>query len=183
LVWTKLWKDGKASLVNESLLSSNIWTELSQQTNSNYSVSYFEKNPFYWDEYTYTYWSHITTMDEKKIVWWIWIIFDSLPQFKQMLLDILPKKDWKIIEWTFWLYTDKYWKVISSTKDDIIIWSIYSQVPKSFFDLKNGESISDILTLWSTKYIVWASCSKGYREYKNSDGYKNDIICLVFIRI
>lgn len=161
--------------IKETLENKKWWSQF-------YSVSKFEKTELYDNKKTYIYSAWIKSLENQQVVWWICIVFDSQEQFHNMLLDILPKNNWEILTWSFWMFIDRNWNIISSTNHDFSI-GTKIDISDKFLNITNGSSYSDIFTIDSVKYIIGASCSKWYREYKKSDHYKNDVICLVFIRL
>ncbi|MDD2950832.1 MAG: chemotaxis protein CheW, partial [Sulfuricurvum sp.] len=54
------------------------------------------------------------------------------------------------------------------------------QLPVSVLELSPGQSDAQILPYNGVYYALGATCSNGYREYKQSDGYDNDIIALLY---
>lgn len=140
-----------------------------------YSVSDFDSTFLYNNEYTYIYGAAISSNKTKSNVGGIGIVFDAKPQFKDILKDILP-----LGEKNFALFTNKDSTIISSTN------SLHNigdrlDIDYKFFDLSNNESYSSIIEYENKYYAVGSRCSFGYREYKNGDGYENDVISLVFI--
>ena len=158
------------NILNEEWLHESLLMKNSQM----YRVSKFEKSKLYNNEHTYIYSSSILSSNNKEVVGGIAVVFDSYPQFKAILNDILPSD----IN-SFALFANKDKSIISSTKDDLIIGSLI-QIKDEFFNLKNGESHSGIVELNNKYYAVGSKCSFGYREYKINDGYKNDVISLIF---
>lgn len=147
-----------------------------------YCVSSFSASDIYDSKATYTYSAPISNIQNNKVVGGIGIVFDSEPQFKQMLLDILPKHNGEVQEGTFWIFVERSGKIIASTSNNYPIGTLF-QIDPIFLSLRNGESHSNIIEINNEKYIVWSACSSGYREYKVSDGYKNDIVCMVFVKL
>lgn len=164
-------KNEYSNLVGNRLSDEWIKETLSLKNSQKYSVSDFEKSKLYNNEHTYIY--NASIIYNKEVVGGIAIVFDSTPQFKAILNDILSSND------SFALFTNKERVIISSTKDDLLIGSTIP-IGKEFFDIKNAESYSGIVELDNKYYAVGSRCSSGYREYKVSDGYKNDIYSLVF---
>ena len=55
------------------------------------------------------------------------------------------------------------------------------EIDKKFFQLKRGESLSEIVEYNGNYYAMGVKCSKGYREYKSDkDEYINDVYNFVF---
>lgn len=186
---SKLDSNGVPNMVNIHTLP-NIWNEsyiqnVFQNTSNGsqcYSVSEFEKTKLSQDHPTYIYTTGIKDEETSKTVGWIAIAFDSTIQFHNMLSEILPKNNWEVLPGSFALYTQRSGKIISTTNPMFWIGNIM-EIPEIFLKVPNGKSYSDIVTIQWEKYIVWASCSKWYREFKTTDDYKNDVICIVCIRL
>ena len=159
------------NILNEEWISETLAIKNSQK----YSVSKFEKSRLYNNDYTYIYNASILSCNGKDVVGGIAIVFDSTPQFKAILKDILPTDE---ID-SFAIFTDNEKSIISSTNDNFIVGSIAS-IKKEFFDIKSGESYSGIIELNDKYYAVGSRCSSGYREFKVKDGYSNDVYSLVF---
>jgi len=145
-------------------------------TTQAYNVTPFDVSWLYNDRHTYIYNAAIRDpFNQDKIVGGIGIVFDSEPQFKDMLLDSLPKKTG-----TFGLFTERSGRIVSSTCHSHPVGTILD-IDNEYFSLKNGEGMSKIIVHRGTYYIVGCMTSFGYREYKNSGDYCNDIISFVFV--
>lgn len=147
-----------------------------------YAVTDFSSTPLYGARPTYIYSTAIRdSRNISKIVGTILIVFDAEPQFKAMLMDILPRnEDKKIIEGSFALFADRKKTILASTSPEYPVGSIL-ELDDNLFSLKNGERGASIITLTSRTYAMGMQVSAGYREYKRTDGYLNDIISMVFI--
>ena len=147
-----------------------------------YTVSSFSQTNLYEDGgHTYIYNASIRDIDESnKSIGGIGIIFDSTPQFYAMLDDALPKdenNETKNGAIGFFVQKDK--TIISSTDKSFSIGTKLN-IDNKFFELNQGESISDIISFNDYNYAIGASCSEGYREYKSEqDTYKNDVISII----
>ena len=146
------------------------------ETSQSYNVSPFEASWLYNDRHTYIYNAAIRDpTNPAKVVGGIGIVFDSEPQFHDMLLDSLPHKPG-----TFGLFTDRSGHIISSTCPDHPVGSTLD-IARKYLSLKNGEGISDLIVHRNTYYTIGCMTSFGYREYKNSGDYANDVISFVFV--
>ncbi len=147
-----------------------------------YCVSAFEPTVLYGGRPTYIYSTAVRSPEnEATVVGVIQIVFDSEPQFLDMLEGILPKDENKQSrEGCFALFVDRAKNIIASTSIDYPAGSQLN-MDNSYFTIKNGERRSFIVELDSKPYILGLQCSHGYREYKRTDCYKNDIICFVFL--
>ena len=161
-------------LVETNLNSEFVQSSLKLNDTQKYCVSTFEKTALYNNNYTYIYGSSILSNSSKDPVGAIAIVFDSTPQFEAILNDILISNSN-----SFAIFANRDKSIISSTEKEFEIGSTIS-IDSSFFELKNGQSHSSIIEYKGRYYAVGAHCSRGYREYKVNDGYKNDVISLVF---
>lgn len=147
---------------------------LSNTDESKYFVTPFEPSEFYNGKNTYIYGASVTDpQDGKKTVGGIGIVFDSEFQFRSMLNDSLPDGDGM-----FALFTDRNGTIISSTRDDMPVGGKLA-LPEHLFQTENGRKHSVVLEHGGCYYSVGVSCSSGYREYKTTDGYQNDVLAFV----
>jgi chemotaxis signal transduction protein len=172
-------------LVGKILNNSWVGKTTGLRDTSKYCVSCFEETNLYDNKSTYIYCAAIRSNKNQKIVnGGIGVVFDSTPEFEAMLEETLPKdENNQRKKGYFAVFTDRSKKIISSTSPKYTVDS-YLNIDDKFFDLDNGLKHSEIIVLDGKYYAVGARCSKGYREYKSaSDDYKNDVICLVFVKI
>jgi chemotaxis signal transduction protein len=78
------------------------------------------------------------------------------------------------------VFTDRKGRIVSSTVDRFVVGETL-QLDSKFFCLKNGMGASEIIEFEDSYYAVGAKVSAGYREYKVDDGYREDIVALVFV--
>lgn len=146
------------------------------ETTQEYFVSPCELSWLYNDRHTYIYNAAIRDPDDPtKVVGGIGIVFDAEPEFKDMLLDSLPQK-----QGAFAVFTERSGRIVSSTCSDHPVGS-FLDIDKEFLVLENGKGMFNIIIYRGTYYIVGCMTSFGYREYKNSNDYSNDIISFVFV--
>ncbi|MBN2870667.1 MAG: chemotaxis protein CheW [Campylobacterales bacterium] len=148
-------------------------------TTQQYVVSEFEPSPFYEEQHTYVYNACIRNFHGES-VGGIGIVFDSGPQFEAMLCDILPKNEaGEVKDGVFALFIDRRGRVLSSTEESISVGSSLP-LPDSILQLACAQSHAQIIAYNGLYYAAGATCSSGYREYKRSDGYRNDVIAILF---
>lgn len=148
-------------------------------TTQEYVVSSFEPSPYYANRSTYIYNACIRNTKEEN-VGGIGIVFDSESQFEAMLHDILPKdENHEVPNGIFALFIDRNGTVISSTTPAISVGEVMN-LPESILNLSSGQSDAQILPHNNHYYAIGATCSHGYREYKQSDGYRNDVIAILY---
>ena len=172
----------QSHLVGQRL--SNKWVEktLEITDSSKYYVSDFEKSNLYDSKHTYIYNAPILSLkDDKKVLGGIGIVFDSEVEFEAMINESLPKDESsEIKEGLFSVLSTKDQTIIASNNDEYTTGQHF-EIDKKFFDLKPGESVSEIVEFNGIYYALGAQCSKGYREYKSEkDDYKNDVYNFVF---
>lgn len=161
-----------------------IWSNKTLQIkdSSKYCVSDFEITDLYDNKATYIYNAPIKSeKDDHTIVGGIGIVFDSEVEFKAMIDESMPRtvKD-EVKNGVFGVFATKGKTIISSSKDEYTVGS-YLDIDDKFFNLKNGETHSEIITLNNKFYTIGVKCSNGYREFKNgSDDYKNDVYSFFF---
>jgi len=169
---------------NNSMIGKKIgynWAHqtLNLVTTQEYVVSPFEPSPYYDNRATYIYNACIRNGEEEN-VGGIGIVFDAESQFEAMLHDTLPKdENHAIPEGMFALFVDRRGRVVSSTTPEISTGTLLT-LPESLTNLAPGCSNAQILPFNGVYYALGATCSNGYREYKQSDGYQNDIIALLY---
>jgi chemotaxis signal transduction protein/predicted nucleic-acid-binding Zn-ribbon protein len=171
--------DEEKGIIGKQLTNGWISKTLKIDKTQEYSVSPFESTPLYNSEYTYIYGAVISEHNTRDTVGGIGIVFDSKPQFFDMLKDALPKVDESMF--SFFVEKDSR-RIVSTTNTKYSIGDVLD-IDEEYYALdNNGETLSKIIEFEGKYYIVGACCSSGYREYKSEeDSYSNDIIALVFI--
>jgi len=145
-----------------------------------YTVSDFHATELYANEYTYLYHAAIKDWESSNTnVGGIALVFDSKPEFQAMLEETVPKYMNPLLsDNTFSIFLDRSGHIISSTSTELPVGSTLS-LPNEVLTAENGQN-DTIYWEWRGKpYLVGYKVSGGYREYKNGDGYINDVIALV----
>jgi chemotaxis signal transduction protein len=172
----------EAHLVGRKLSNGWVNNTLKSIDSSKYFVSDFEQSNLYNFQHTYIYNAPILSLEnEKNVVGGIGIVFDSQVQFKAMIQESLPKQhDGSVQKGLICVVTTKEQVIIASNSDEYSTGSLFN-IDKKFFELKNGESLSEIVEFNETYYALGAQCSKGYREFKSEkDDYINNVYNFVF---
>ncbi|EGB15842.1 CheW protein [Pseudodesulfovibrio mercurii] len=172
---------GESRIVGNALSDDLSRVTLSLKGSQDYAVSPFEATSLYGGRHTYIYGAAITDIARpERVVGGIGIVFDSEPQFREMLMDSLPRSErGDVLEGCFGVFADRKGKVISCTSPRFEVGGTLG-VDTGFSCLARGEGGSRIIEFDGSYYAVGARCSAGYREYKVDDGYKNDVIAMVF---
>ncbi|WP_035068082.1 cache domain-containing protein [Nitratidesulfovibrio termitidis] len=140
-----------------------------------YRVSPFAPSDLYGGRPTYVYNAAVMhPADERATVGGIGIVFDAEPQFEAMLVDALPRDEAQApLHGAFGLYVDAGGTVVSSTSPDIRPGHVLALPPQALTSDPTGVScIHDML---GRRHALGAAPSCGYREYKNSGDYVNDV--------
>ena len=175
----------ESGLVDNKLADDNmVRAALSVNDSQKYAVTPFINTELYNHRHTYIYLSSIRSITAKeRIVGGIGIVFDSEPQFKAMLEDALPRdNNGTAIAGAFGLFINRDKQIISSTTDSLKVGE-FLEIESDILNLENGERTSIILDLNQKRYAVGAVMSQGYREYKTTGDYENDILALIFVPI
>jgi len=169
------------SIIGKSI--SNSWAQNTLRLNdsSQYEVSDFEQSALYDNRHTYIYNASIKSASSNKISGGIGIVFDSEIELKSMILESLPRYvTGELKNGVFGVFTTKNKMIISSSNDKYNV-GLILDIDDKFFNLKNGESHSEIITLNGKFYSLGVKCSDGYREYKSfTDNYSNDVYSFFF---
>ena len=129
----------------------------------------------YADEPTYVYHAAIRDLhDDSRVVGGIGIVFNSAPEFVAMLQDGLGNQTGMSA-----LFVDRSGCVVSSTTPSQPVGSVLAR-NRDLLALPNGNSASRVVVHEGQYAILGCTASSGYREFKVSDGYKEDILALVF---
>lgn len=173
----------------ENLVGNPVGTHWSKsvmahQDSQQYTVSEFEETELYDGVHTYIYAANIKSLDGERVIGGIGIVFDSTPQFKSMLVDVLPKDiTGKIESHCLAVFTDEHRKIIA-TSDDVFPVGSKFEIDEDFYELKPGESTSRAIESYGHYYAIGCARSKGYREFKGPrDPYQQSVYAFVSIDI
>jgi len=184
-VYTNLFifdRDGKIvsasndrTIIGEHINISAVKQTLQNSNPQNYFVSNFEKSPFYDNRATYIYFASI--VNKNTTLGGVGIVFDAEVEFKAILEDSMLQN---VIG--FSIFCDINGKIISSTNPklkpldsiDFSRWKIH---------LEAKEAIQKVVEFQDRRYLLTIEPSYGYREYKISDNYKNDIFACSFLEL
>ena len=188
-------------LVGQRIHNSAVEATLKNNDSQKYFVSEFDNSELYQNKPTYTYYASITQKAKsKRTVGGIGIVFDSEPQFEAILSDSLPMtldldendtsapidetKHDNLIHTakSFAVFTDRSGKILSTTNPHIDV-TDKCTLSEDNLSTAKGESKAGIVEINDTHFTIGCVSSSGYREYKNSDGYNNDILALVLMQI
>ena len=145
------------------------------RSDQDYYVTPFAPTPLYGDRPTYIYHAAIRHPDDDAtVVGGIGIVFDAAPEFSAMLRGGLGNK-----AGTTALFVDRLGCVIASTDPTRPVGTLLKMDP-ALLALPNGGSASRIVIHDGHYAIMGCTVSSGYREFKVSDGYREDVLAVVF---
>jgi chemotaxis signal transduction protein len=166
--------DEGGSIIGSSVDDVTLTEVLSLRNEQQYYVSPFEPSSIYKNDPTYIYHAAIMSPDGVDVVGGIGLVFDSTPEFNAMLLGgIADNESIKAF------YIDRQAKIISSTDPSRPVGSVLDVDP-DLLQLSNGKCTSRIVIRDGHYCILGCSVSNGYREFKVTDGYKEDVIAVVY---
>jgi len=166
--------DENGSIIGTTIDDATLDGVLSLYNEQQYYVSPFEASSLYSDKPTYIYHAAIMAPDGIDVVGGIGIVFDATPEFNAMLLGGIAES-----ESIKAFYIDRQAKIISSTDPSRPVGSTLDIDP-DLLSMPNGKSASRIVIRDGHYCILGCSVSNGYREFKVSDGYKEDVIAVVY---
>lgn len=104
----------------------------------------------------------------------IGIVFNAPQEFQAMLSDSTREKPG--VQTAF---LNRHGLVLASTHADYPSGSNLV-LPPELLQLKGGQSLSQVMVLDGHYCIVGCAASSGYREFKRSDGYRDDVLAVSF---
>ena len=164
-----------ASILGKEVKRDFVHKTLQNRNPQNYFVSEFEKCEFYNNNPTYIYSASIE--NNNSVIGGLAVVFDAEQEFKEILNDSFPKE-----KNGFSVFVDENRTIIATNSVELQNLETLD-IDQKYFVQSTEESTNKFLTYNDTRYIVGIVPSKGYREYKTSDNYKNPIFAVTFIEI
>lgn len=167
-------EDG-APVVGSRIEEDTLAAVLSLPDTQRYHVTPFRPSPLYENQPTYIYHAAIRNPDDPtSTVGGIGIVFHSGREFEAMLhSSVGDKPDTRTV------FVNRQGLIMASTDPARRVGQSID-CPPDLLGLPNGESTSRILVHDGHYTIVGCSASSGYREFKVSDGYRDDVLALSF---
>lgn len=143
-----------------------------------YCVSPFEATWLYGGRPTYVYCAAVRHPDDaSRVVGGIGIVFDAETELRNMLASCLPGR-----AGAFAAFADRQGRVVSSTHPGYPPGSLL-RPDAAIFTQQNGVSGATVAVHDGDYTMLGHTTSFGYREYKNSGDYDNDVIAMVCVPI
>jgi hypothetical protein len=173
---TRLGKGGgDSAVVGTTIGHATLEAVLALATEQDYHVTPFAPTPLYDDQPTYVYHAAIRHPDQPHtIVGGIGIVFDAAPEFSAMLHGGLNGK-----AGTTAFFVDREGSIIASTDPARPVGS-HLDIDSVIRQQANGCRVSRITVHDGHYASMGCTVSSGYREFKVSDGYREDVIAVVF---
>jgi len=163
------------SIVGNMVDGDTLAAVLSLPTEQDYHVTPFSPSSLYRGRPTYVYHAAIRHLDNPSaVVGGIGIVFDSEPEFAAMLRGGLGERANMNA-----FFIDRSGRIVASTDASRPVGSTL-EIDDEFLRLPNDASASRIMLHDGNYAIMGCTVSSGYREFKVSDGYSDDIIAVVF---
>jgi hypothetical protein len=145
-----------------------------------YVVSAFAPTPLYARRPTYTYHAAIRH-PTGRVLAGVGVVFDAEPEFRAMLEAALPRdRHGAVREGAGGLYLDRQGRVLSSTDARFAVGSKLA-LPAALEQLDSGQSWAGAARLGGVPVLLGATASRGYREYKTTGDYQNDVFGVIFV--
>ena len=153
---------------------------LALHSSQDYRVSPFEAASLYDQQPTYIYCAAIRNpLDATQVNGGIGLVFDSGPEFANMLEDCLPDRPGA---WSCFVELSSA-RIVACTKHSGQRVGGSLRLDPDFLKLRPGEGKAKIVEFEGNYCITGCFVTGGYREFKRKDGYRNDIAALTFIPI
>lgn len=164
-------------LIGKQLEPEIVKKSFELKNSNDYFVSDFEKSKLYNNDFTYIYYASIK--NNQKHVGGIGVVFDAKAEFKAMIQESIPDFDLLKSNEIFGVFANKDKTIIASSNPNLSVGDSLD-ISDKYFELNNGESHSEIIVYDNKYYAVGVKCSQGYREYKTSDNYHNNVYAIFF---
>jgi chemotaxis signal transduction protein len=167
--------DGGLNVLGQCIEADTLEAVCQLKTEQAYHVTPFRPSPLYSGRPTFIYHAAIRAADdERRIVGGIGIVFNAADEFDAMLRGALgDRPDTRV------MYVDRRGMVIASTDAEYPVGSRVD-LPQDLLALPGGTSTSRVLQRKGHYMLLGASWNAGYREFKVSDGYTDDVLALSF---
>ncbi len=166
---------GDSTMLGTQVDSATLYRVKALRTEQDYCVTPFSPSVLYEGRPTYVY--HAAVRDPAnpaQVVGGIGIIFDAEPEFRAMLQGGLATQPSMGA-----LFVDRQGRVISSTDPTRPVGSVFP-IDRTLSELPAGKSVSRIVIHDGHYAVMGCTASCGYREFKVSDGYQEDVLAVVF---
>lgn len=157
------------ALIGQHLEEEWVSRMLGITSSQGYVVSEFLPTCLYGGRPSYIYAAAVRDPRNEVAVGGIALVFDAGPQFSAMLADALPRDGaGNIVPNAFTAFLDGQGRILAGSEDWLAFGTPFPvPVGKARIALINGRY-----------FALGSAHSAGYREYKRSDGYRNDVTAI-----
>jgi len=167
--------EGGNAIVGVTLDAATLASVKALRGEQHYHVTPFAPTSLYGGAPTYVY--HAAIRDpgnDSEVVGGIGIVFDATVEFSAMLNSGLAgKHDAQAF------YVDRQGRIIATTDAKRPVGSVLD-IDLSLLQLTNGSGASRIVEHDGHYAVVGCTACSGYREFKKTDGYVDDVLAVVF---
>ncbi|MBW8896981.1 MAG: chemotaxis protein CheW [Massilia sp.] len=168
-------RDGAAGVAGHQVDPGTLAAVLALRSEQHYHVTPFRPDPLYDSRPTWVYHAAIRDPgDDAEVVGGIGIVFDAQAELLAMLQGALGGKPGASA-----LFVDRQGTVIASTDPSRPV-GARLDLDAALRALPNGEQASRVVVHDGQYAVMACSASCGYREFKISDGYREDVLAVVF---
>lgn len=167
-------RDGGPGATGQLIDAGTLAAVLGLRSEQQYHVTPFRPDPLYDDRPTYVYHAAIRDPGDAEVVGGIGIVFDAQAELLAMLQGALGGKPGASA-----LFVDRQGTVIAST-DPARPVGARLELDAALLALPGGERASRVVVHDGQYAVMACSASCGYREFKVSDGYREDVLAVVF---
>lgn len=149
-----------------------------------YAVSNYEPTPLYDNRPTYVYHAAVRhSARDSTIVGGIGIVFDSADQLPAILEDTVPRDgDGEIRAGALSAFCSSTGEILEVSRNDLGIAAgsrLTQHIDQSSDRLRGSGTFS--VNVQGRAYVLGFSQSRGYREFKTTDGYVNGIVAITLL--
>lgn len=165
-------EDGR-TVVGMCIEHDTLAAVLAMNDTQSYHVTPWRASVFYGGRSTYVYHAAVRAPgDGDMVVGGIGIVFNAGEEFEAMLQGALATKSR-----TRGFFVDRTGVVLSSADPGVPVGTAL-QVPEDMLAVAQGRSLSRAIVYGGEYCIIACAASRGYREFKVSDGYCEDVLAL-----
>ena len=158
----------------ECLDAATLAQVLALRSEQAYHVSPFDPSPHYGGRPTYVFHAAIRNpADDSRVIGGIGLVFDAETEFRAMLDGVMGGRDDLA---AFFIAPGG---AILASSDPAHPAGSTLDIDHALLSAGRGDSAADVLVHRGRHAIMGSTMSSGYREFKNGDGYRADVIAVV----
>jgi chemotaxis signal transduction protein len=139
-----------------------------------YHVTPLRPSPLYEGKPTWVYHAAIREHGEGAVLGGIGIVFDTAPQLEAMLHGALAGQD----QASRAAFIDREGRILCTTDPELAALERLEGLPPELLKLQRGQGAARILVRDGQYVVLGVSASPGYREFKQCDGYDDQVLAV-----